>query len=106
MPGRSFFAILKDSEASEGERLMAFAPVGEAEPGVLGPAAAALLSSGKFWCYVEAKPGTFVRIEIDPSRPLPDGYFVKEGISAGDKVVTHAAGQLLARQTNPSKEPE
>ena len=97
-PGRSFFAILKDSAASArrspdelgaGRRTR--------EPGVLVPAAAAVISAGKFWCYVEAKPGTFVRTEIDPSRPTEEGYFVKEGISAGDKIVTAAAGQLLAR---------
>jgi hypothetical protein len=34
--------------------------------------------------------------------PTADGYFVKEGVSAGDKVVTASAGQLLAREMNPS----
>jgi hypothetical protein len=106
VPGRSFFAILKTSEASEGDHLMAWAPVGAAEPGVLVPAAAAVISQGKFWCYIEEKPGTFVRTEFDPGRPTPEGYFVKDGISAGDKIVTASAGQLLARETNPSAEPE
>ena len=106
VPGRSFFAILKDSAASEGDHLMSWAPVGAPEPGVLVPAAAAVISAGKFWCYVEAKPGTFVRTEIDPGRPTAEGYFVKEGISAGDKIVTASAGQLLARETNSSAEPE
>ena len=106
VPGKSFFAILKDDEAGEGDHLMAWAPVGAAEPGALVPASATLISAGKFWCYVEEKPGTFVRTEIDPSRPVADGYFVKEGISPGDKIVTAAAGQLLARESNPSTEPE
>ena len=106
VPGRSFFAILKDSEASEGDHLLAWAPLGAAEPGVQVPAAAVVISAGKFWCYVEEKPGTFVRKEIDPGRPVADGYFVKEGIAAGDKIVTSAAGQLLARETNPSTEAE
>ena len=74
---------------------------------MLVPAAAAVISNGKFYCYVrKEKPGTFVRTEFDPGRPTGEGYFVKDGISAGDKIVTHAAGQLLARETNPSKEPE
>jgi hypothetical protein len=106
VPGRSFFAILKTSEASEGDHLMAWAPVGAAEPGVLVPAAATVMSQGKYWCYIEEEPGTFVRTEFDPGRPTPEGYFVKEGISAGDKIVIAAAGQLLARETNPSAEPE
>jgi hypothetical protein len=106
VPGRSFFAILKGSEVGEGDHLMAFAPVGAAESGVLVPAAAALISAGKFWCYVEKEPGTFVRTQLDPGRPTPDGYFVKEGISAGDRIVTASAGQLLARESNPSTEPQ
>jgi hypothetical protein len=106
VPGRSFFAILKDDEAGEGDHLMAWAPVGAAESGALVPASALLISAGKYWCYVEEKPGTFVRTQIDPSRPVPDGYFVKQGISPGDKIVTASAGQLLARETNPSTESE
>jgi hypothetical protein len=106
VPGRSYFVILKNSEVGEGDHLLAWAPVGEAQAGVLIPAAGAVISAGKFYCYVEEKSGTFVRTEFDPSRPAADGYFVKEGIEAGDKIVTHAAGQLLARETNPSKEPE
>jgi hypothetical protein len=106
VPGRSFFAILKSGEVIEGDHLMAWVPVGAPESGVLVPAAAAVISAGKYWCYIEEKPGTFVRTEFDPGRPTPDGYFVKEGISAGDKIVTAAAGQLLARESNPSAEPE
>jgi len=106
VPGRSFFAILKTGEASEGDHLLAWAPVGAPEPGVLVPAAAAVISAGKYWCYIEEKPGTFVRTEIDPSRPTPDGYFVKEGVSVGDRIVIAAAGQLLAREMNPSTEAE
>jgi hypothetical protein len=106
VPGRSFFATLKAGEVGEGDHLMAYAPVGAPEAGVLVPASAAIISAGKFWCYVEEKPGTFVRTEFDPNRPTPDGYFVKDGISPGDKIVTASAGQLLARETNPSAEPE
>ncbi|MBS0418180.1 MAG: hypothetical protein JSR66_10735 [Proteobacteria bacterium] len=106
VPGRSYFAILNNTEIGEGDHLLAWTAVGAPETGVLVPASAAVISNGKFYCYVEEKAGTFVRTEIDPGRPTAEGYFVKDGISAGDKIVTHAAGQLLARETNPSKEPE
>jgi hypothetical protein len=106
VPGRSFFALLKSRELGEGEHLLAWAPVGEPESGALVPAPAAVISGGKFYCYIEKKPGTFVRTEFDPGRPTADGYFVREGITAGDKIVTTAAGQLLAREINPSKEAE
>jgi hypothetical protein len=61
-----------------------------------------VISDSKYWCYVERKPGVFVRTELDTSVPLAEGYFVKDGIAAGDKVVTTSAGLLLARETNPS----
>jgi hypothetical protein len=104
VPGRSYFAYLKSSDFGEGERLLAWVPIGEAESGVLVPASAAVINGGKYWCYVEEKPGHFVRAELDPGMATADGYFVKEGIEAGAKIVTVSAGQLLAREINPSTE--
>ena len=40
------------------------------------------------------------------ARPVPEGYFVTEGVAAGDKIVTTAAGQLLARESNSGAEAE
>jgi hypothetical protein len=102
VPGRSYFGYLKASNFGEGERLIAWVPIGEAESGVLVPEVAAVINGGKFWCYVEEKPGQFVRTELDPASTTPEGYFVKEGIEPGAKIVTAAAGQLLARELNPS----
>jgi hypothetical protein len=102
IPGRSFFAILKGGDASEGERLIAHAAVGAAENGVVVPYSATVISAGKYWCYVEEKPAIFVRTEVDPGMPTDEGYFVKEGIEPGAHVVTTSAGLLLARETNPS----
>jgi len=106
VPGRSFFALLKGSDAGEGERLLVWAPIGDSVAGVVVPETAAVMSEGKYWCYIEKKPGTFQRSEIDTARPVPEGYFVTEGVAAGDKVVTTAAGQLLARESNSGAEPE
>jgi hypothetical protein len=98
LPGKSFFAVLKGGEVSEGERLLARTAVGAAESGVVIPFSAVLINGGKYWCYVEEKPGLFVRTEVDPSVPTDEGYFVKEGIAAGANVVASSAGQLLARE--------
>jgi hypothetical protein len=106
VPGRSFFALLKGSDAGEGERLQVWAPIGASVSGVMIPAAAAVMSEGKFWCYVEKKPGTFARVELATDRPTADGYFVTQGVAAGDKVVTVAAGQLLAKESGSSAEPD
>jgi len=104
IPGRSFFAVLKGNDAGEGERLLAHAPVGAAAAGVVVPSSAVVISGGKYWVYVEQKPGLFVRTEIDTSMPTDDGYFVKGGIAAGAKIVTASAGLLLAHEMNPSTE--
>jgi hypothetical protein len=106
VPGRSFFALLAGSDAGEGERLQVWAPLGAPVPGAAIPASAAVMSEGKFWCYVEKKPGAFERVEIDTGRPTADGYFVTDGIAAGDKVVTAAAGQLLAKESGSGSEPD
>ena len=106
VPGRSFFALLKGSDAGEGERLLIWAPIGDSVAGVVVPETAAVMSEAKYWCYIEKKPGTFQRSEIDTARPVPEGYFVTEGVAAGDKVVTTAAGQLLARESNSGAEAE
>jgi hypothetical protein len=106
VPGRSFFALLKSSEAGEGERLQVWAPIGETASGIVIPAAAAVMSEGKYWCYVEKKPRIFQRIEIDTTKPTADGYFVTEGVAAGDKIVTTSAGQLLAKESASGAEPD
>jgi hypothetical protein len=107
LPGRSFFGLLKNSDAGEGERLLVWAPgTGPSQQGVVVPADSLVISEGKYWCYLETKPYVYVRRQINPDRPLADGYFVTEGIAAGDKLVTAAAGLLLARETNPSTEAE
>jgi hypothetical protein len=104
LPGRSFFGILRDSDVAEGERLLAWTPVGPPAAGVVVPYAAVVISGGKYWCYVEEKPGVFVRTEIDPGVPTEEGYFVREGIPAGANIVTTSAGELLARELGTTAE--
>ncbi|MGC1457728.1 MAG: hypothetical protein WA825_05590 [Steroidobacteraceae bacterium] len=105
LPGRSFFGVLRMSDAGEGERLLVWAPGTEAaQRGVTVPAAALVISDGKYWCYVQDKPDHYVRREIVTDKPVATAYFVTQGIAAGDKVVTAQAGLLLARETNPSTE--
>jgi hypothetical protein len=102
LPGQSFFALLKGGDASEGERLLARAPLGAPEAGVIVPYPATVISGGRYWCYLEVGPGSFVRTAIDTGMPTDAGYFVRSGIAPGARIVTRSAGELLARETNPS----
>ena len=100
VPGRSFFSVLRAGELGEGERIIAWAPIGVTHPGVLVPADAVVISDGKYWCYIEAKSGTFVKTPIDIGKPFENGYVVTQGVKAGDKAVTRGAAQLLAQESN------
>lgn len=106
IPGRSYFTLLHAGTAAEGERLQVWAPTGQPTSGALVPTAALVLSGGKYWCYVERAPGTFARTEVDLSRPASGGYVVTEGIKPGDKIAVTAAGQLLAKETGSTEEPD
>jgi hypothetical protein len=104
VPGRSYFAVLRAKEVGEGERLVAFAPVGEKVQGVIVPNDAVVISDNKYWCYRRVKEDAFVRVEFDADKPADGGYFVDEGIKAGDIIVTHGAAQLLAQESNAGPE--
>ena len=110
IPGRSFFAVLQHTDLGEGERVLIWAAGDNkserAESGIVVPPTAVVVIDGKYWCFVEREPGVFSRSPVDISRPMADGYFVKDGIKPGDPIVTSAAGLLLARQSNPSSEAE
>jgi hypothetical protein len=106
IPGRSFFTLLPAGTVAEGERLQVWAPTGQPTAGALVPMAAIVLSNSKYWCYVEKTPGTLVRAEVDTSHPTAGGYFVTEAVQAGDKIAITAAGQLLAKETGSSEEPD
>ncbi len=100
VPGRSFFAVLRNSETAEGERLIAWAAVGAARSGILIPADAVVVSEAKYWVYVEDKPGHFVRTAINADKAVDDGYFVAGPLKPGDKIVTAGVAQLLAQESN------
>lgn len=104
VPGRSFYALLRAKNVGEGERILVWAPTGAAQSGALVPAEAAVISDGKYWCFMEEKPGTYVRTQLDTSKPFEDGYFVTTGVKPGDKVVIKGAAQLLAQESNSGPE--
>ena len=102
LPGLSVFALLEGDAVAEGERLLAWTSLGAPEPGVLIPAAAIVISAGKYWCFVESSPGVFDRTPVATDVPVEDGYVVRAGVKPGAKVVVASAGTLLAREINPS----
>jgi len=109
LPGRSFFALIRDPDLAEGSRFQVIpAAPANGVTGVLVPATAVIIASGQYWCYLEKKTGTFARVPIVTDKPLGAGYFINEGVGVadGDPIVTSSAGLLLAREMNATSGPE
>ncbi len=64
--------------------------------GVLLPRGALVRKESKVWAYVQTAPTAFVRREVSDYEPQSDGWFVRSGFSAGDRVVTAGAASLFA----------
>jgi hypothetical protein len=99
VPGRSLYALLRNDQASDGERLLVWAGGGKSKSGVVIPLSAVLMHDGRYWCYLERSATRFERVEFDVDAPTDQGYFVANHLHPGDRIVTEAAGLLLARQT-------
>jgi hypothetical protein len=108
LPGQSVFAVLTSADLAEGAHIRAQSLSDSSTAGVVVPETAVVINEGQYWCYVkkEKEEGVFQRVAIDGGRPTGAGYFVSEGVDAGDAVVTTGAGLLLARELNASTEAE
>lgn len=104
IPGRSLFALVDGSDLAQGERVIATIPTGAPLAGVVVPQGALVMGEGDSWAYLKAGENNYVRSRIDTSRPENGGYFVTQGFTPGQEVVTSGAGQLYAREVNPSTE--
>lgn len=110
VPGRSYYAIVRGSDLAQNERVTAAIPSGTPQAGAKIPAHAVVYGESEAWVYLQTAPRTFLRTQVDISRPLNsgpggDGYFVTN-IKPGDKIVVDGAGLLLAHEVNPSTEAE
>ncbi len=81
-----------------GINLSVFLPSGPPQNGVDIPPGAVVWSQGGAWCYVEESPGKFVRTPVQISSPVQEGWFQREGILPGSRVVTKGAQTLLSEE--------
>ena len=101
LQGRGFLFLVSPNPAhlATGAAVTALLTLpGEAQPGVLLPRSAVVRYIGATWVYVQVGDDTFERREISLVSPLADGWFVREGLKPGDKVVTAAAQQILSEE--------
>ncbi len=71
---------------------------GEPQLGVALPREAVVRYNGAAWVYRQTSEQTFARTEVALDQLLPEGWFVRQGFKAEDKVVTTGAQLLLSEE--------
>ncbi|HEY8121724.1 MAG TPA: hypothetical protein VII78_10430 [Myxococcota bacterium] len=103
--GRAVLVSLGPNPPPSGAALEATLASGAPLQGVWLPASAILWSDGVATAFVATSATTFVPRTLELARPLRDGYLASAGVSAGERVVTSGAQQLLSA-TRVGGEPE
>ena len=81
-----------------GANLLAHVSVGDPMKGLTVPIAAIVWSEGKAWVYEQTASDHFIRRVVTTDAPVESGFFVAEGFSPGNKVVTQGAQALLSEE--------
>ncbi len=70
------------------------------QSGVIAPRAGIIRFRGSDWVYVRTGPAAFERRMLQKPVPEADGFFVADGLSAGDEVVIQGASALFTAEQN------
>jgi hypothetical protein len=105
-PGPSILALVEGSDLAQNDHVIATVPTGAPAAGVTVPSAALVYSEDHAWVYLQTGPRSYRRVPVSTANATEGGYFVAQGVTPGARVVTAGAGLLLARERNPSTEPE
>jgi hypothetical protein len=97
--GRSLLYVAPSHPGlTPGVNLLAHLSVGSQMKGLIVPTSAVVWSEGKAWIYQQTAPDRFTRHAVSTEAPVEKGFFVTEGFSPGDKVVTRGAQALLSEE--------
>jgi len=99
--GQGFLFLISPnpSRLAPGAAVTGFIDVpGEKQAGVAVPRNAIVRQNGTAWIYVQTAADNFQRTEAKLERPLPDAWFVREGLKPEIKIVTTGAQQLLSEE--------
>jgi hypothetical protein len=86
-----------------GRLLQADLELGAAETGFLLPAAALVRTDNSIFVYLKTGADLFERRNVGAGRATADGWFIAEGLAAGDQIVVEGAGSLLAVERGPAE---
>jgi hypothetical protein len=97
--GESYFFQADGSHIRAGMRVAAWIPEqGENQSGVVITKSALVWHLDQAFVYVKIAKEHFIRRNIEQFLPVADGYFVKNGLNAGDQLVTTGGQMLLSEE--------
>ena len=95
--GRGFLLLIERPPWPPGTALTGWLAVpGPSQAGVELPRGAVVRHAGRVFVYVQTTDEAFSRRDIRLNRPTRDGWFVVDGLAAGERVVVTGAQQLLS----------
>jgi hypothetical protein len=107
--GRGYiFLVTKNvSGLAPGEAVTGFIKMGgEPLSGAIVPGAAVVRTEGAGWAYVlQGNAEDFVRVPVALDRPIDNGWFVTNGVTASNYVVTAGAQTLLSEELKGAAKP-
>lgn len=98
LQGVSFFYTAPAARLLPGMTVPAFLASGPARAGVIVPTSAVVWTQGKAWVYVQERGTRFERRALPTDVPLDEGWFITQGLAAGERVVTVGAQALLSEE--------
>ena len=101
LQARGFFFLVNPNSQhlTPGTALTGFLELpGEPQSGVAVPASAIVRFNGAKWVYVQTGEDSFTRTEVASEHPIDNGWFVRSGLKADEKVVTAGAQQILSEE--------
>jgi hypothetical protein len=101
LQGKGFLFLLKTNsvQLAPGAAVSGFLEFpGESQSGVELPRNAMVRVNGATWVYLQTGDQSFERREVKLDSPLSQGWFVREGLKPGDKVVIVGAQELLSEE--------
>jgi len=101
LQGKGFLFLLKTNsmQLAPGAAVAGFLEFsGEGQSGAELPRNAIVRLNGATWVYLQNGEEAFERREVKLEAPLSEGWFIREGLKPGDKVVITGAQELLSEE--------
>ena len=97
--GRGFLLLVNQAPWAPGATVSAWLAIpGPPLSGVEVPRSALVRHAGRTFVYAQTSEDGFVRRAVRLDRPTPQGWFVANGLAAGDRLVVTGAQQLLSAE--------